>query len=48
MIIEKRKKLLHFTIDMISFHRTGYGHSQIYKAPKLVPALKRLIFEEDL
>jgi hypothetical protein len=37
---KKKKKLLHFTIDMISFHRQGYGHSLIYQAPKLIPALK--------
>jgi pimeloyl-ACP methyl ester carboxylesterase len=36
----QKKKLLHFTIDMISFHRAGYGHSRIYQAPKLIPALK--------
>jgi hypothetical protein len=37
---KKTKKLLHFTIDMISFHGEGYGHSKIHKAPKLIPALK--------
>ncbi len=36
----KKKQLLHFTIDMISFHGEGYGHSKIYKSPKLIPALK--------
>jgi len=36
----QKKKLFHFTIDMISFHGEGYGHSRIYTAPKLVPALK--------
>ncbi|CAF1027464.1 unnamed protein product [Rotaria sordida] len=43
-----KKKLLHFTIDMISFHHGGYGHSLIYRAPNLIPALKRIIFDEDL
>ena len=37
---KQKKKLLHFTIDMISFHRLGYGHRFIYQAPKLVSALK--------
>jgi len=36
----QKKELLHFTIDMISFHGDGYGHSKIYQAPKLIPALK--------
>jgi hypothetical protein len=36
----QKKTLLHFTIDMISFHRSGYGHRLIYKAPKLISALK--------
>ncbi len=36
----KKRKLLHFTIDMISFHGQGYGHSRIYQSPKLIPALK--------
>jgi hypothetical protein len=36
----KMNKLLHFNIDMISYHRAGYGHSHIYKAPKLISALK--------
>jgi len=37
---KQKKKLFHFTIDMISFHHEGYGHRLIYKAPKLVSALK--------
>ncbi|CAF3452756.1 unnamed protein product [Rotaria sp. Silwood1] len=43
-----KKQLLHFTIDMISFHHAGYGHSLMYRAPKLIPALKHIIFDEDL
>lgn len=35
-----KKKLLHFTVDMLSFHNAGYGHSRIHAAPKLVSALK--------
>ncbi|CAF1950475.1 unnamed protein product [Rotaria magnacalcarata] len=45
---KKEKKLFHFTIDMISFHSNGYGHSLIYRSPKLIPALKHIIFDEDL
>jgi len=45
---KQKNKLFYFTIDMISFHRSGYGHRLIYKAPKLISALKRIIFEEDL
>lgn len=37
---KQKNKLFHFTIDMISFHRSGYGHRLIYQAPKLIPALK--------
>ena len=37
---KQKKKFFHFTIDMISFHRSGYGHRLIYKAPKLISALK--------
>lgn len=37
---KQKKELLHFTIDMISFHGAGYGHSMIFQASKLVPALK--------
>ena len=36
----QKKELLHFTIDMISFHGAGYGHSRIYHSTKLIPALK--------
>ena len=36
----QKKELLHFTIDMLSFHGAGYGHSMIYQAPNLIPALK--------
>ena len=35
-----KKELLHFKIDMISYHRSGYGHKLIYQAPKLISALK--------
>lgn len=35
-----KEKLLHFTIDMVSFHSKGYGHSLIFQEPKLIPALK--------
>jgi hypothetical protein len=36
----QKKQLLHFKIDMISFHGAGYGHSLIYQAENLIPALK--------
>lgn len=36
----QKKKLLHFQIDMISYHQAGYGHSLIYQDPKLVSSLK--------
>ena len=39
----KKKNLFHFTIDMISFHDSGYGHSLIYQAPKLIPTLKYFV-----
>lgn len=44
----QKKTSLHFRMDMISYHRAGYGHRLIYQAPKLIPALKRVIFEENL
>ncbi|CAF4143905.1 unnamed protein product, partial [Adineta steineri] len=45
---KQKKKLFHFTIDMISYHRSGYGHRLIYQAPKLTSTLKHIIFDEDL
>lgn len=36
----QQKEFYYFQIDMISYHREGYGHRLIYKAPKLVSALK--------
>ena len=36
----QKKTSLRFRMDMISYHRAGYGHRLIYQAPKLVPALK--------
>ncbi|CAF0801889.1 unnamed protein product [Adineta ricciae] len=44
----QKRKLLHFTIDMISFHGEGYGHSTIFRAPNLIPALRRVLFEEHI
>ncbi len=37
---KQKKTLFYFTIDMISYHRSGYGHRLIYQAPKLISALK--------
>lgn len=36
----QEKNYLHFQIDMISYHRSSYGHRLICEAPKLVSALK--------
>jgi hypothetical protein len=36
----QKKVLYQFKIDMISYHRAGYGHRLIYQAPKLISALK--------
>jgi hypothetical protein len=37
---QQKKELFYFKIDMISYHRSGYGHRLIYQAPKLISALK--------
>ncbi|CAF0876290.1 unnamed protein product [Didymodactylos carnosus] len=44
----KNSKLPKFKIDMISFHKQGYGHRLIYTAPNLIQSLKRLTYDEDL
>jgi len=44
----KNKKLYNFKIDMISFHRSGYGHRLIYKAPNLIQSLRHVTFDENI
>jgi hypothetical protein len=36
---KQKKKLMHFTIDMISYHHVGYEHLRIYQEQKLISAL---------
>lgn len=36
----QEKNFYNFQIDMISYHRTSYGHRSIHQAPQLVSALK--------